>query len=77
MKNLQTGTCGPGGRLTQIQATARHDHLWPEIWSNMSKASQREGKRRWAVEKPKLDSARKLRSIYFYYPDDKEFEETI
>ena len=59
-------------RLTNIQATTRPDHWWPEIWSGMSMAAQRREKQQWAIEKPKLDSARKLRSIYFLDPCDKE-----
>ena len=31
---------------------------------------------KWAIEKPKLDNARRLRGIYFIDPDDKEFKET-
>ena len=30
-----------------------------------------------AIQKPKLDNARKLRGIYFIDPKDKEFKETI
>ena len=33
-------------------------------------------KKEWAVEKPKLDNARKLRSIYFIGPEDEEYKET-
>ena len=31
----------------------------------------------WAIEKPKLGNARKLRGIYFIDPGDAEFKETI
>ena len=31
----------------------------------------------WAIEKPKLDNARRLRGIYFIDPEDKELKETI
>ena len=34
-------------------------------------------RQKWSTEKPKLDSARRLRSIYFTDPEDKEFKETI
>ena len=34
-------------------------------------------KHKWAVEKPKLDNARRLRGIYFIDPEDKEVKETI
>ena len=72
-----TDTCGLGARLTTIQATARPDHVRPEIGSRMSKAARRKEKQQWAVEKPKLDNARKLRGTYFIDPNDKEFQETI
>ena len=78
-KNLLQDLCGPG-RRTKIQATTRPDYLWPEIWSSMSKAAQKNAKQEWAMErakvrklrgvflffeKPKVDNARKLRGIYF------------
>ena len=34
-------------------------------------------KQKWAIEKPKLDNARRLRGIYFIDPEDKEFKQTI
>ena len=66
-----------GGRLTKKQATSRPDHLWPEIWKNMSDAAQRREKQKWVIEKPRLDSARRLRKIYFIDPKDEEFKETL
>ena len=42
-------------RRTKIQATARPDYLWPEMWSGMSKAAQKKEKEEWALEKPKLE----------------------
>ena len=56
-----------GGRLTKRQVTSRPDYLNAEL---------RE-KHKWAIEKPKLDNARRLRGIYFFDPEDKEFKETI
>ena len=44
---------------------------------NMSNAAQRREKQEWAIEKPKLDNARKLRVIYFIDPKDEEFKETM
>ena len=38
--------------------------LWPETGSGVSKAAQRLEKQHWAIEKPKLDNARKLRGIF-------------
>ena len=43
---------GPGG-----QATSRPYKSWPEMWKQMSYASEREEKHEWTVEKPKLDNA--------------------
>ena len=57
-----------GERLTKRQATSRPDHLWP--------AKLRE-KYKWAIEKPKLDNARKLRGIYFIDPEEMELKEII
>ena len=42
-----------GERLTRKQTTSRPDTLWPEIWKDMSDASKRKEKRKWAVEKIK------------------------
>ena len=59
---------------TKIQAIARPDHLWPEIWSGMSNAAQKKEKQEWTMEKPKLDNARRLRGICFIDPEDGERE---
>ena len=37
MKKLHDGYVVQGSGFTTIQATTRPDHLWPEIWSGMSK----------------------------------------
>ena len=60
-----------------MQATTTTDQLWPEIWSSISKAAQRKEKQQWAIEKPKLDNARKLRCIYFIDPEDVKVKETM
>ena len=39
-----------------------------------SDASKRKEKQKWAIEKPKLDNARRLRGIYFNDPGDEEFK---
>ena len=57
--------------------TSRPDHLWPELWRGMSKNAKLKEKLKWAIEKPKLDNARRLRGIYFIDPEDMEFKETI
>ena len=43
----------------------------------MSKNAKLREKQKWAIEKPKLDDARRLRGIYFIDPEDKEYKETI
>ena len=43
----------------------------------MSEASKRREKAKWAIEKPKLDYARKLRGIYFVDPADEEFKNIL
>ena len=65
-----------GARPTKFQATTRPDHLWPDIWSGMSKAAQRKEMQQRAIEKPKLDNDSLLRSIYSIDPEDIEFKET-
>ena len=66
-----------GVRLTKRQATSRPDHLWPELWTKLGRNAKLREKQRWAVEKPKLDNARRLRGICFIDPEDKDFKETI
>ena len=64
-----------GGRLTRKQLTSRPDYLWPELWTKLGRNAQlNEGEQKWSREKPKLDSARKIRGIYFIDPEDKEFK---
>ena len=43
----------------------------------MSDASKRKAKQKSAIEKPKLDNARKLRGIYFIEPEDEDFKNII
>ena len=64
------------GRLTKRQATSRPDHFWPELWRRFARKATLREKHKWAIEKPKLDNARRLRGIYFIDPEDKEFKET-
>ena len=64
-------------RLTKRQATSRPDHLWPELWRGMARNAKLREKHKWAIEKPKLDNARRLRGIYFIDPEDMEFKEII
>ena len=57
--NLQKDTCGSGRRLTKIPTTTRPDHVWPEVWTKIGKASQNREKQEWVREKPNLDNTRK------------------
>ena len=66
-----------GRRLTKRQATSRPDHLWPELWTKLARYAKPREKQKWAIEKPKLDNARRLRGICFIDPDDMEFKEII
>ena len=43
----------------------------------MSDASKRKEKQKWAIEKPKLQNARRLRGIFFTAPDDDESERVM
>ena len=63
-KHLQDSSRESGEELTKIQATARPDHAWPEIWTRIGKAAQKSRKQEWATEKSKLDNARKPKGIY-------------
>ena len=47
------------------------------LWTNLGKNAKLKEKHKWSHEKLQLDSARKLRGIYFIDPEDKEFKETI
>ena len=53
-----------GERLTRKQLTSGPDHLWPELWRGLSKNAKLRENHKWAIEKPKLDDARRLRGIY-------------
>ena len=66
-----------GKRLTNIQTSARPDHMWPQEWSKIGKAAQKNEKQEWAIEKPKLENARKLRGIYSIGPDDEKYKDII
>ena len=50
--------------------TPRPDNIWPDMWNHMSDASKRKVKQKWAIEKRKLENARKLRGIFFIDPED-------
>ena len=62
------------GRLTRKQTTSRPDNVWPDMRKHMSDVSKRKEKQKWAIEKPKLDNARRLRGIFFIELYDKAFK---
>ena len=71
----------------RLHHQARTLHIYVQIYvvrasdiqarSFMAKNAKLREKHKWAIEKPKLDNARRLRGIYFIDPEDKEFKETI
>ena len=75
--DLPDGFSWSGRRLTRKQTTSRPDTLWPEMRKHMSDASKRKEKQKWAVEKPKLENARRLRGVYLIDPEDKKFKLTM
>ena len=66
-----------GERLTRKRTTSRPDTLWPKVWKDISDASKRKEKQKWAIEKPRLDNARRLCGIYFIDLDDEEFKDIM
>ena len=57
--------------------TTLQENVWPDVWKCMSDASKRKEKQKWAIEKPKLDNARRLRGIYFIDPEDEEVKDIM
>ena len=68
---------GPGGKTHEETNDLKTTTVWPDVWKHMSDASKRKEKQKWAIEKPKLDNARRLHVIFFIDPEDQEFERTI
>ena len=65
------------GRLTRNQTTSRPDNVWPDMWNTCLMRRNAKKSKKWAIEKLKLDNARRLRGIYFIDPDDEEFKDTM
>ena len=63
--------------ITRKQKTSRPDDVWPGMWKFMSDAARKKAKQRWAIEKPQLDNARKLRGISSVEQTDEEFKLTM
>ena len=71
------GKTWSGERLTKRQKNIQVGSLVGQKYGIMSNAAERKEKQKWAIEKPMLDNARKLRGVYFIDPTDAEFKETI
>ena len=76
MKKLLTDKCGPGSGLHTFKQLPDLIICGQKFGPECQRHLNERNKQQWAVEKPKLDNARKLRGIYFIDPDDKEFKET-
>ena len=48
-----------------------------KIYYYMSDAAKRKAKQKWAIERTKLDNARRLRGVFFIDPDDEEFKDIM
>ena len=59
-KNLQVGTRGQGGDEQKFRQRPDPITYGQKFGRKCQKNSQQEEKRHWAIEKPKLDTARKL-----------------
>ena len=59
------------------QKNSRHDTEWPDVWKHVSDAAKSKAKKKWAIEKPKLDNARRLRGIFFIEPNDEDLKHTM
>ena len=57
------GFLWPGERRTKMQGTTRQKNLWPEVKIQIGRAAQKREKQEWAIKKPKLDNARRLRDF--------------
>ena len=73
-KKKLDGYTWSGWRLTRKQTTSRPDNVWPDMWKDMSDAWRSKEKQKWAIEKPKVDNARRLRGIFLIELDDEEFK---
>ena len=70
MKNHRMDTHGPGRDWQENKRPPDQPLCGQRFGKDMSEASKHKEKQKWAVEKPKLNNARKLRGIYFIDPDD-------
>ena len=75
----ETTNClsGVGSDSQKVKQPPDLRHTWLEVLTQIGKAAQKREKQEWAIEKPNLDNAWKLRGIYFIDPEDGEYKETI
>ena len=60
------------------KSKSRPDHLWPEMWSGISKAAQRREKAATDLRETETRQCWKVEEAsFFVVPEDKEFKETI
>ena len=72
----------PDGRVYMVREAADKEANNIQARSlaarNMKKCQkQLNAKKKWAIEKPKLENARRLLGVYFIDPADEEFKETV
>ena len=58
------------GRLTKVQKSRRPDHIWPEIWFDLSEKQRREEIAFWKVEGPRRENARRSLGKFTEIPDE-------
>ena len=83
--SLEVENCQLSGQVSQDSPYSTKNHRMDihgpggdnYVWKHMSDATKRKEKQKWAIEKPKLDSARKLRGIYFIDLDYGEFKDIM
>ena len=66
-----------GGETDKKSADIQARLFMARTLDEIGKKCQAEEKHKWAIEKPKLDNARRLRGIYFIDTEDKEFKEAF
>ena len=65
--------CGPGSGVQRFKQLPDLTVAWSFV-QHVIGSSEKE-KQEWAIGKPKVDNARKLRGIYFIDPKDGEYKE--
>ena len=55
-----------GERLTNVQTTSRHDHVWPEVWSKIGKVAQNRENKNGQLTKPQIGQCSTERKIFHW-----------